>query len=105
MHRSFRDAGRGFGPQNPGMRIGSMIALLIVIATLYSRASKPETWAWLASESNDSAQVANSKSHPTTTGDKGPAEPARETAAPLKGDPPKSPGMEAMTEAEKKKLA
>jgi hypothetical protein len=62
------------------MRIGSLICLLLVVGMLYSRARRPETWAWLVNEGTDAA--------PT---EKGPAPPTRVAAAPAKADKSAAP--------------
>ena len=80
MHRSYRPASAGFSPQGAGMRIGSLICLLLVVGMLYSRARRPETWAWLVNEGTDAA--------PT---EKGPAPPTRVAAAPAKADKSAAP--------------
>lgn len=86
MRRSFRDSGRGFSPQNPALRIGSMVALLVVVGLIYSRAKRPETWKWLASDNDEAAQAVNSRTNPGTTAPRS-ALPGRDSAMPRAADP------------------
>lgn len=78
MRRSFRSS-RGSPFQNSGMRLISMLCLLLVIGMIYNRARRPETWQWFTGE-NREAELAESP----------PAE-LREAPAhgePLVGQPP-----------------
>ncbi|MCE9525855.1 MAG: hypothetical protein K8R36_07355 [Planctomycetales bacterium] len=78
------------------MRMGSLIALLVIVGLLYSRASRPETWKWLVNDDADSSQVVYSqvpsnRAQPTATSAKPTATSSNENAGPLAAD--SSPGM------------